>query len=300
MIKPLQESSRFAYVSDRRTERTSIDENLQTSFTAVLQEVGRQGYLSAEPVANADSVEQNAQRSWEGWFNAFGRDAYSDYIDHAPSHLTEGKLTADDLIHGYQQIIGQAYRNGGYANPKEFVATLSQKELKTIQLVQRLADPIEPSSLSNEGALNLLIPPPAHVDESGDGITQVGRANVLRFPDSNTPRSVRDAWNQATEGLSDQERMHFSFQVVSQIGLANMHFDAEGNFIRSAEPGDPDWINPFATKDFTYSKLATQWLSYLDRFRNQMPPEQYLKSHEFWSSFAERLGQREISSELVR
>lgn len=277
--------------------RTEATHEIQASFSAILQEVGKQGYLSATDEMESEladesqvSVQQQAIESWADWFAGFGRSGYSDYIGVKESTRGEGTLTADDLSQGFGKIISDAYQQGGYADAKSFLKTLSKESMRTIQMVQRLADPIDVQSLSDEGALNLLIPPPAHVDDNRDGISQVGRANMLRFPDSNTPLAVRDAWEISTADLSPQDRMLYQFQVVSQISLSNLHLDDKGQFVRAVEPGDPDWVNPFADPDFSYQDVANGWIEYLDYFKNQIPPERYAKGKAFWNRFLAELG----------
>ena len=68
-----------------------------------------------------------------------------------------------------------------------------------------------------------------------------------------------------------------------------MHFDQDGQYLRSSEPGDADWINPQSQAGFSFSNQANEWLQYLDRFKAQMPPDQYQRDIRFWSAFRDNL-----------
>jgi hypothetical protein len=83
--------------------------------------------------------------------------------------------------------------------------------------------------------------------------------------------------------------MLYQLQIGSQLFLANMHFDENGEYLGSSEPGDADWVNPQASPDFSYRRQATKWLDYLDQFSSQMAPEQFQRDHAFWSNFRNNL-----------
>ncbi len=270
----------------------SAERHLQDVFSTVLEKVGRAGFESAQPLnqeaASPESLEREVGSSWEQWFNEFSQTRYSFIADAGSPSVRENK-TASDLQKDYKEILVDAYQHGGYATPNAYLQSLSSEQLKTIQQVQHLADPIQVANLSEEASLNLLLPPDAQVDENQDGLTAVGAAYSLRFPDSRTPSNVRDAWESATQGLSESDRMIKELQMVLPLLTANMHFDSNGQYVRSSQPGDADWINPMASDDFSYVQTATGWLEYLERFKSQIPPDQYQKDQSFWSNFRSNL-----------
>jgi hypothetical protein len=267
--------------------RTSVRQ-VQDVFAAVLEQVGREGYASAQPLPESISVTEAVRSSWENWFNEFSSTRYTFTAGSGSPSVRENK-TASDLLTDYQQILVSAYEGGGYASPESFLKKLSREELATIQQVHHLADPIQTVSLSSEAALNLLLPPDAQVDENRDGLTAVGAAYTIRFPDSNTPSNVRMAWEATTKDMPEQDRMLHVMQLSSQLLTANMHFDDNGQYLRSSEPGDADWVNPQLSADFSFKKQAHAWLEYLNRFSAQMPPEQYQRDTKFWTTFRDNL-----------
>ena len=270
-------------------ERISQAHKLQNTFTAVLAQFGREGYASANPVASDAPLDTSISSSWSEWFDQVGRSAYRELPAPNAKPGIEGMPTSDQLKQDYGQLLLDAYNKGGYVQPKAFLELLSPEQLTTLQTVHRLAHPIDVAQLQEEGAINLLIPPPAHVDFNGDGLTQIGIAQKIGFPDSSTSTEVRDAWEQSTANLSPMERMHYALQMKLPLMTANIHVDANGQFIHRSEPGDADWTNPMASPNYSFRAAAQQWLDYLDAFKNQIPPDQYLRDHQFWSEFGNQL-----------
>lgn len=268
--------------------RKTGDRHVQDVFTAVLQQTGREGFASAQPLPESTNLVEAVGESWEQWFNEFSSTRYTFVAGSGSPSVRENK-TANDLRVDYQHILASAYDYGGYASPQSYLKKLSSEDLATIQQVHHLADPIRPDSLSSESALNLLLPPDAQVDENRDGLTAVGAAYTLRFPDSHTPPKVRMAWEATTKDMSEQDRMLHVMQMSSQLFTANMHFDEDGHYLRSSEPGDADWINPRSLAGFSFLNQANEWLEYLNRFSAQMPPEQFQRDTRFWSAFRDNL-----------
>lgn len=269
--------------------KLQLEHSIQNTFSAILASVGREGYASAEAVAPTAPLDDAAVSGWEQWFETVGRTRYSDYVQWTNATPDPSLTNAEDFKDRFSEIVRSAFNNGGYSTPKAFLAGLSADELHNVQQVHRLADPIQVDGLSEEGALNLLLPPCTTVDANRDGLSAVGVAMTVGFPDSTTPRDVRDAWEAATASLPEDEVALRSLQMKMPLLLANMHVDADGKYIGQSEPGDADWINPMVAKDYSYRKAAQGWLDYLDAFRNKMPPEQYIRDQAFWSDFLSRL-----------
>ncbi len=254
---------------------------VQDVFTAVLRESGRDGYVSAQAISDDEPLADQIVTSWFDWFD--GQRINGRYQDSADAQLFE---------QSYGEILVQAYDQGGYADPKAFLDSLSEDQLEVVRRVHSLADPISVDELSEEGALNLLLPPPAQVDLNHDGFTRSGIAYGMRFPDSNTPADVTAAWEEATEGMSLRDRMIYELEMMLPLLTANIVCDEDGRFLERYEPGDPRFTNPMASEDYSYSDAVQDCLDYLERFRNQMPPERYQKDTAFWTKleglFAER------------
>ena len=260
------------------TPRQQRDHRVQDVFSAILAEAGQEGYASAEEVDDQQPMEEQIASSWFDWFD--GERQGGRY-----AQLAE----ADFVRQSYGDILLRAYDEGGHAMPKEYLASLSKDELSVVQRAHALAEGIDVDSLSEEGAINLLVPPAAQIDLDHDGLTQCATAYNMRFPDSTTPPEVVQAWEEATAGMSWGERAIHELQMKMPLLTANIICDESGRFLRQREPGDPDFINPMASPDYSYVQATQDCLEYLDAFRNRMPIEQYDRDKAFFTDFQQRL-----------
>lgn len=267
------------------TDARQATDEVRSVFSALLAQAGHEGWASArEPAAPVDA--QRAVASWESWLQAHPG-AYSFELRGSPS-VRPGK-GLDDLRADYGRILQQAVQSGAYAVPEAYVRTLSREDLATLQQVAHLADPIDPASLSREAAMNLLLPPGASVDLDGNGAMAVGRAMTGFFPDSRTPPEVCAAWDAATAGLSQQDKLMRMGSILFDPGPQNVHVDARGAVMRVAFPGDADYVNPRAAAGFDYAQYAAARLETLERFRGQIDAEQYRQDRAFWQVFRDAL-----------
>lgn len=262
------------------TKRQEQAHNVQNVFSDVLEAAGRRGYASAQDVEGTQPLEESIQTSWSDWFDVARTGRY------------ETAENLDQLKQGFGEILSRAHSEGGYVQPKEFLNSLTKDELQVVQNIHWLAEPIQVDSLSSEGALNLLLPPAAQVDINHDGLTQSGAAYGIRFPDSNTPTDVTASWEEATAGMSMGDRMMYEFRMVAPILLANIHFDENGAYSHHTEPGDPDFVNPFAKPGYSYVQATQDQLDHLNFVKNWITPEQYDTQTDFWSRFQNLLTEK--------
>ncbi|MCC7337282.1 MAG: hypothetical protein IT422_19505 [Pirellulaceae bacterium] len=257
--------------------RRAQDKNIQNVFSEVLREAGRQGYVSAEVAESAEPLQERVQQSWDRWYQTErtgGRYASSE----APKNLGET----------FGNVLMKAYEQGAYVAPKPFLKGLTEAELKSVKNSHWLAEPINVDSLTEEGALNLLIPPAAQVDLNGDGFTRSGTAYGIKFPDSTTPPEVTRAWDAATADMPEGDRMTYELQMITPNRFANMTVAPDGT-VSERDFDDPDWINPLTADGYSFKKVIQDWIDSLDYFKNQMDPARYAKDRRFWSSFQEQL-----------
>ncbi|MCG8653158.1 MAG: hypothetical protein MI861_25180 [Pirellulales bacterium] len=260
----------------RQQIRRAEDKNIQSVFSEVLQNAGREGYASAEARQSTEPLEHHIEEAWHRWFQVERTGRYNN-----PD-------LPDDLGQAYGGVLSKAYGQGAYVAPKSFLRSLSPGELEAVQRVQGLVDPIRVDTLSEEGALNLLIPPAAQVDLNRDGLTQSGAAYGIRFPNSTTPREVALAWEEVTDGMPESDRMIHELRMVMPVLLSNMSVDSDGT-VRLRPPGDPEFSNPMNDSDYSFVGVTESWMAHLDYFRNQIEPERYDKEMAFWQQFGERL-----------
>lgn len=269
------------------------EENLQIVFSEVVERSGRSGFSSVESVSPRGSLEQDVASAWEHWFDQVGTHRYHFEAGEGSPSVRDDK-TSVDLKQDFKEILVEAYQNEAYADPRDYLRTLSMDDLRAIQQVHSLADPIDVSKLSDEGAMNLLLPPDAQLDADKDGLTRVGVVNSIRFPDSNTPKAVREAWELATANLSERDRGILTLQMFSAVSNANMKFDTQGNWIGSSEPGDADWRNPMNSTSFSYLDFVGRKMENIERFKGYMMVDDYQQQMSFWNTFQEELFRRQV------
>lgn len=276
----------------RWQQRQSLSRQVQSVFSEVLASVGVEGYRSAVSPSGGSTSDgtadvepplgEQAADAWNDWYELEQMGRYR-------SLATSPDIEAKQVKQEFGNILTRAYSEGGYADPKQFLSTLSPNEMESIRLVHSLANSVNVSSLTNEGALNLLIPSIAQVDMNGDGLTQSGAAYGIQFPDSRTPADVVAAWEESTAGLSPSEKSLYVLQVKLPVLMANIKLNADGTFSHQFEPGDPEFTNPMADQKYSYAQAARDQVNYLDAFRNQIDPIRYQRDRAFWSDFASRL-----------
>ena len=122
---------------------------------------------------------------------------------------------------------------------RQVLADMSQDELKLLQKATSLVEPIRVNSLSQEGAINLLAQPDrtGMVDLNNDGIVEVGAARTISFPPVNAPESVHKAWEQATEGLSFQDKAFLEFSMHHSV----YGFEINGQSTKQALSPEQQW-----------------------------------------------------------
>jgi len=105
-------------------------------------------------------------------------------------------------------------------NANDFLHSLNTEELSTLQKYAGLADPINIDGLSREAAYNLLMHDDEKYDFNGDGMTQVGAANMGNILPSNMPADVQDAFIDAINSLDENDKMRSLMLLTLDTNLA--------------------------------------------------------------------------------
>lgn len=123
----------------------------------------------------------------------------------------------NDEIQQFSDILNQAKEEQGSAKDK--LNAMSADELALVQKANSLAVPINVSSLSEEGAANLLSHPDHSdkVDLNNDGIVEVGAARNLIFPPVNAPAYVKAAWESTTADMSGSDKMMLELSMYTAM-----------------------------------------------------------------------------------
>lgn len=210
--------------------------------------------------------------------------AGNDYVD----KLQANKDRFLELVTQSEQAMGDA---------KSQLLQLDREDRAVLQKVHGLADEITDdmiNGMSKEGAANLLRMRGDGLDENNDALTEVGMARLFQFPNSNTPGDVVEAWEQATAGMSAMEKMMAQTPMMLSVLTANISVSKDGS-VRVAEPGDSDFVNPFAQDDFSWVNWGQEYLEYLEGNQTKMNAGQYFQSRSFMSAFVHNLQQEGVA-----
>lgn len=122
------------------------------------------------------------------------------------------------------------------SSAKQVLSAMSADEIKLLQQATSLAKPIQVSSLSNEGAINLLAQPDktGMVDLNNDGLVEIGVGKMITFPSVNAPVHVQDAWDKATENMSEGDKL--MMQLHMHTATYGIHIDG----VATKEPLHPE------------------------------------------------------------
>lgn len=182
-------------------------------------------------------------------------------------------------VQQFKDILAKANASKAQADPKAFLHSLSSSDMEVLRQVHCLADSINISSLSQEGAANLLIQPGSAQDLNNDGLTAVGAGYGFTFPPQNAPESFKAAWASATEGMSG---LDIPTHMIFAVGLANI----------GREPGDPNWRNPYADPSYDYQGAVSRSMDSL-KFSYEhggMSMERYQREMDFYTRLTKAMG----------
>ena len=107
------------------------------------------------------------------------------------------------------------------SNAKNFLESLSQSELRTLQKYSGLADSINVNSLSAEGAYNLLMHDNEQYDFNDNGTAEVGIGKHFLAVPKNMPADVQEAYVSAVNSLSDKDKL-----MAMTLTFDSAHLDA--------------------------------------------------------------------------
>lgn len=122
----------------------------------------------------------------------------------------------------------------------ENLERLTLSELKTIQDVHGLTQPIVLSELNEEAVRNLVVSKKTDlVDLNNDGIVETGNSKMFMFPPPNAPDSVKSAWESVASEMDFEEYMLAQGMFLAKQFEANCQTDAMGHYqvLKVGEPG---------------------------------------------------------------
>ncbi|SKC69801.1 hypothetical protein [Maledivibacter halophilus] len=180
------------------------------------------------------------------------------------NYISTKAMTLDKSVDDCIRIVKEKEESGKSA--KDFLATLSSKELYEIQKANHLAHRININSISNEGAENLFlnaVNPKSVIDLNNDGITEIGEAKMFVYPPPNAPAEVKEAWKEATKHMTEGEKMLAMGKFLVAQSNANAYKGPDGNW-KFRSPGEEGWVNIFGTDIESYKNLFNKLIYQID------------------------------------
>lgn len=104
-------------------------------------------------------------------------------------------------------------KNLSFGDGKEFLSTLSNEELKSIENYKNLKNPINIDLLSEEGATNLLVKSNEILDYDGDYSIDVGEKKVVTYLHQDMPNDLKRAILDAKESFPKEYRGDLEIQL---------------------------------------------------------------------------------------
>jgi hypothetical protein len=183
-----------------------------------------------------------------------------------------GISTSDQLE--YAKILNEAYSSGAMSDPQKFLESLSSSDLKIVQEMHSLADTINPSSLTTEGATNLLLPEGYCEDLNNDETYDVGVAKMTYFPPPDAPEEFLEAWSQCMSDYDGDSSACSLSLMDSFYGV-----DESGNTVAMMSTSSLD----------SYKTAVSDYLSMLDNFKGSLADGQYARDYPFYSHLQDLL-----------
>ncbi|MCH9814431.1 MAG: hypothetical protein K0U47_10885 [Epsilonproteobacteria bacterium] len=182
---------------------------------------------------------------------------------------------------GFEAIYTEAsHQDIKLSNAKEFLKSLSNDEVQTLQKYSNLADAINIDALSPEGAYNLLMHDHEQYDFNSDGVAEVGIAQKMLPIPINMPTDTHDAYINAINNLDDKDKL-----MASALTFDTSHLKS----VLSDKPYTPPLI------DYTYLKNRVEQI--LNPKEGGYSAQEFKTSvRDFWEVFESHYtGSREIT-----
>ncbi|AEG00516.1 hypothetical protein [Methylomonas methanica] len=186
------------------------------------------------------------------------------------SEMAAVRGTSTQDQNAYAAILNRAYSQGGMDDPVAFLNSLTKEEQGVVQRAHLLVDPVEPSTMSKEGAYNLLLPDGYQVDFNHDGIQEVGAGKNITFPPLDAPEQVKQAWLTATKDMAEGDMMTYQLKMHFMLYGVDIN-DQTGKALAPTDQID------------SYRDGVDKFLAWLEYAKASIPAEQYARDKAFFS-----------------
>lgn len=225
------------------------------------------GFFDAFQTAFAE-LTQTGDESIAAADGSSGQVSLADVLGATQTEMADLRGVGADDQREYAAILNEAYSSGAMSDPNAYLQSLSASELDVVRRIRCLADTINPATISQEGATNLLLPEGYSVDLNRDGIDELGAAKTLHFPPRDAPQAFQDAWFQATQGL---EWADYAMHAMTFLSA----FHVPGEVANSAPALASNRLE-------SYQTIVDNYLAMLEHCRGMLPEGQYERDQPFF------------------
>lgn len=257
MIPPTRATGTPITLGQRQQYRETPDSGFYARYRAAFAA----GEAAAEPAATGGPPQAGA---------AANPRRLEDVLGIAHTSLSAMRGVSEASQRTYAAILDRAYAAGSPVGAREFLMRLSGEELEAVRRNHCLAGPINPASLSEEGARNLLLPEGYAVDLDANGIHEVGVGRSISFPPANAPVEFREAWFQASAGIDDGLRMGYALIMHGAMYGWNL---AESSPTARLPDNDPA----------SYRRVVDRYLASLEIGKSWLAEGQYERDKTFFT-----------------
>jgi hypothetical protein len=194
----------------------------------------------------------------------------------------------------YKNIMMRAESYGGYNDPKAFLGSLSEDELRVVNKIHSGGVRIEPEKLDFEGAFNLLVQPGDESDVDNNGQIQHGLAKVRVFPPTTASAAVKNAFDEASAGFSGVQKSLMSVDFHSFEISANIKYDPGGQVIGVYQLEEDGYIDIYSESGFSYGELARKALANIEKNTSYHTENLYQQKKSFMEDFIKALDRNNV------
>ncbi len=177
-------------------------------------------------------------------------------------------------------------------NDKDYFASLSYNDFDSLLKAHSLTSDIDPDEFDLEGALNLLKQPGEVQAIDDDAFIEIGKTTKFVFPPSDAPQNVKDAWEETSANMSDEEKRLVTGNFMMLTMTSNIQ--KQGDKYVFTQSDEQSYVNPFSA-DASYKDVVNALLNNLEQRKNYIPTEKYEDKKQLLTDFANAMEKHGVS-----
>lgn len=121
--------------------------------------------------------------------------------------------------------------------------------------------------------------------ESNNTHSDAPHAADRRFPPASAPANVQAAWAEATQGMSDLERVSAEGAFMAEEISANLKYDSTGRAIGIRQHGEPGYVDLWNQPGMSYAKQVDLMLEKLEQNQSAYTAKDYALFRDVLTGF---------------